>query len=559
LEGVFGRHGQDVFRLCCALAGAKDGEELFSRTIGRVVERFKSGVGNQDLKPWLFAQAQAEATDSGSLAVAAARATTPVEAEPSDAGQLLLERFEEMSRTERGSLVMRELSGLSYGAIADVLGISSGSARRVVAEARLAMVQTVPGPTAECEVVRQALVADHLTPLAQSGVDRHLERCPYCSHVNRGVGALPALLQKALPRISRAVILAMLKEQLAHASAGQSSEKQAREREARARAKRAYRRRRSIAAGAVLALLVVVAALAVSTGRINPDRATSGSGGVLPFAFTAPALQNLELGLSDSSKPKPKPKPRPRPGPCVAGTPNCPNPTPGPCVVGTPNCPNPTPGPCVVGTPNCPNPTPGPCVVGTPNCPSGCPPGTHGTPPKCVRDCRSPRLGPGCRCPAGTDEPDCKPKPELCPDGTPKPPDGICNLKPPSDLCPPHRDHHHGRPEPEPTPPPEPEQPQPDPAPQPAPPPEPVAHPDPPPDPEPAPPPQPAPDPTPEPVPQPMPEDERAPTEAPPQPSDEERDEPSDDHRDHGQDGMQPQWAVDPQRRRRERKRWVLH
>src|SRR2546423_7108145 len=53
-EAIFGRYGSDVFRFCCGMAGAKDGEELFRVAAGSAMVRLRQGVHRGDLKGWLL-------------------------------------------------------------------------------------------------------------------------------------------------------------------------------------------------------------------------------------------------------------------------------------------------------------------------------------------------------------------------------------------------------------------------------------------------------------------------------------------------------------------------
>jgi DNA-directed RNA polymerase specialized sigma24 family protein len=427
--------GQEVFGVCCALAGTAQAQALLSRTMERVAGAIPHGLGGRALRPWLLGLAHREAAAGPALAPA----PSPAPDSPEQA------RFEELSQPERSSLVMRETSGLPYGEIAEALGIqSSAQARDLVAQARLAMMASVPGPTPECKVVREAVTRGGLPPLGQRAVDRHLERCPYCRKVQVDVAALPGVLRKMLPKIAPTLAVFLLKEALAHAAMGQAEEPEAPDEEKASRD--AYRRRRSRAAAGVLALLVIVSAMAVLTGRLTPDSTNSGASALLlPSAF-------IDLGdLIDDD---------PKPPDCVG--PNCEDDSdPEDCLAGSEKCPDLCPDGVRI-RPDCDSPK---CPPGTSErdcpppielCPPDCPPVIRLCPPDCdppkpIVPCPDGTIAPDCtkpppRCPDGTVEPDCE-KPPRCPDGTiepdcekppPRCPDGTVepDCTPPPPRCP---------------------------------------------------------------------------------------------------------------------------
>ncbi len=64
---------------------------------------------------------------------------------------------------QRGALVMRELSGLSYDEIGGALGVSNEAARRAVFDARTALHDAVDGRATAC-VERPALAVGRRPP-----------------------------------------------------------------------------------------------------------------------------------------------------------------------------------------------------------------------------------------------------------------------------------------------------------------------------------------------------------------------------------------------------------
>src|SRR2546423_7070681 len=128
-EAIFGRYGSDVFGFCCGMAGAKDGEELFRVAAGSAMARLRQGVHRGDLKPWLLKcayeadEAFARPGEQGAERLGA----DALAAHPQVAGDGALveiaDAFRRLSRTQRGGLVLRELSGLGYEAVGGILEI----------------------------------------------------------------------------------------------------------------------------------------------------------------------------------------------------------------------------------------------------------------------------------------------------------------------------------------------------------------------------------------------------------------------------------------------------
>ena len=608
-EEIFALYGPGLFQFCDALDPDR-AEVLYRATVKRAIAELRAGDKTDPADEWLLRLAHTEAGEEGDA---------PADVAPPPAARKrpsLLARFRSRPRKEREVAFLTVVQSYGYDVVGGLVGLQGDSVEQLLQGARKGVMAAVAKSGPECEVIRQALALDTIPPLAQAAVDRHLEDCARCRTAQHDLHELGPALKRALPRISIAAMAFALREGLAHAavggsgggsggsSAGQGAERRAADeakRRAAAEAKRVYYRRRSIAAGGVLGLLVVVAVLALSSGRLN-DQLSSGSPGFPTLAFTFLSARDLVV-------------PTPPEPDCKRGKPGCSAPVcpqgcvpPPVCPTGSsgtrPHCVPPSacpPGwsgtpPHCAPPPACPpgwSGTPPHCVP-PPACPAGtvgtppdckCPAGTTGSPPHCVKPppCPSPRVGSGCVCPDRTVEPDCHEPPPIvipCRKGEVRR-DGRCvpNLVPIQDLCDPDDRHHgHNRGHRDHLRPPERnDSPEPPPAPAPAP----------------VPPPRNAPQPPRhqghdgdrhppprdqhpsegEPGGRPHPSDDNPPAAEPPAaeppapapvPDDEgDRGDQGEHghrhgppHHDHG--SGQPQWAVDPQRRRRERKRWAL-
>ncbi|HEX8065292.1 MAG TPA: hypothetical protein VF520_02065 [Thermoleophilaceae bacterium] len=234
-EAIFARHGQDLFRFCCAMAGTRDGQQLFERATHRIVGELRRGEAPSDLETWLFERAAAEGREPGGEPAggrAAAAGGAAAAAEARDAAAMggaaaggaqatatggLAERFDALPEPQRSVLALA-LSGFVYDRIAGVMHVSSATVREVADEARRAIHANLPASGPHCKIVRDLLATEHPMVLSSSAVREHLATCAYCRDVKGSPARLKEALDEALPKIAWAVVAAILKEALARAA-----------------------------------------------------------------------------------------------------------------------------------------------------------------------------------------------------------------------------------------------------------------------------------------------------------------------------------------------------
>ncbi len=100
----------------------------------------------------------------------------------------LVDDLRMLPERQRGALVMRELSGLSYDEIGLALGVSNESARRAVFDARTALHDAHDGRATECTSVRRCLSDGDRRHLRARGVRAHLRACDDCQTFERAMG-----------------------------------------------------------------------------------------------------------------------------------------------------------------------------------------------------------------------------------------------------------------------------------------------------------------------------------------------------------------------------------
>jgi RNA polymerase sigma factor (sigma-70 family) len=122
----------------------------------------------------------------------------------------LVDDLRGLPERQRGALVMRELSGLSYDEIAEALGVSNDAARRAVFDAREALHEAVDGRATDCVNVRHCISDGDRRSLRARRIRAHLRSCDDCKNYQQAIGARSADLHLLGPWLSGGVIASML-------------------------------------------------------------------------------------------------------------------------------------------------------------------------------------------------------------------------------------------------------------------------------------------------------------------------------------------------------------
>jgi RNA polymerase sigma factor (sigma-70 family) len=112
----------------------------------------------------------------------------------------LVQDMQRLPDQQRSALLMREIDGLSYAELADVLRTTVPAVKSLLVRARVGLVEAGEARDAACADIRADLVAAHGRGVRASGRSRrHLRDCPGCRdyrsglrHEHRGATALSA-------------------------------------------------------------------------------------------------------------------------------------------------------------------------------------------------------------------------------------------------------------------------------------------------------------------------------------------------------------------------------
>jgi RNA polymerase sigma factor (sigma-70 family) len=178
------------------LLNAEDANDATQSALENALRALPRREPGRPLKPWLYRIAHNEAItivrrrrpqvefDSD------AELTVPgpeVDAETRGRLNQLVSDLRELPERQRGALVMRELSGLSYDEIGAALGVTNEAARRAVFDARSALHDLVDGRATACVSVRHKLSDGDRRSLRARGIRAHLRSCDDCASFERSI------------------------------------------------------------------------------------------------------------------------------------------------------------------------------------------------------------------------------------------------------------------------------------------------------------------------------------------------------------------------------------
>lgn len=166
-ERLVERHRGIVFRVAARIVGPEDAEDVSQDTFLRAFHRLGQYRGTASFRTWLLQITQNTALNA--LAWARRRPSEPVAESPEMADRdpirqpaMDLERRERQERLElklsrlrpeyRSLLVLRDLEGLSYGEIAEVLEMPLGSVKGRLHRARGELIELLRNNTYDWEL-----------------------------------------------------------------------------------------------------------------------------------------------------------------------------------------------------------------------------------------------------------------------------------------------------------------------------------------------------------------------------------------------------------------------
>ena len=207
---LYERYYEPLLGYCRSiLLNAEDAHDATQSALENALRALPRREPGRALKPWLYRIAHNEAINIVRRRQPVASGvdtddllTVPgpeVDAEQRTRLAQLVDDLRMLPERQRGALVMRELSGLSYDEIGLALGVSNEAARRAVFDARTALHDAVDGRATECTSVRRCLSDGDRRHLRARGVRAHLRSCDDCATFERAMGMRQADLHMLGP------------------------------------------------------------------------------------------------------------------------------------------------------------------------------------------------------------------------------------------------------------------------------------------------------------------------------------------------------------------------
>ena len=186
---IYQRHHQAIFRYCRSiLHNEQDACDALQNTMEKALTGLAGESREINVRPWLFRIAHNESIsllrrrkpDVG-LDEAAELSSTEVDLDARQRLRGLLGDLDLLTDRQRSALVMRELNGLEFREIGEVLETTSAGAKQSVHEARLALRDLERGREMSCDDICSRISMDDRRKLRARAVRAHLKSCSDCS------------------------------------------------------------------------------------------------------------------------------------------------------------------------------------------------------------------------------------------------------------------------------------------------------------------------------------------------------------------------------------------
>ena len=176
-SAIYRKYHQELYRYCRAiLHDPYEAEDALQQAMVRALRSLPGETREIALRPWLYRVAHNEAISI----LRARRPVAQIDLEQVELGadvegqaaarerlRQLFADIQQLPERQRGALLMRELSGLSFDDIGAAFGLRPAAARQAVYEARLSLHEMTEGREMECEAVRQSISAQDRRLLRQ--------------------------------------------------------------------------------------------------------------------------------------------------------------------------------------------------------------------------------------------------------------------------------------------------------------------------------------------------------------------------------------------------------
>jgi RNA polymerase sigma factor (sigma-70 family) len=198
-----------------------DAEDALQDVFVRAYRGLRTSDRELALRAWLYRVAHNRCIDelrrpvvpAPELAeVTRAPAQDPIAiAEQRDALRRLIEDVRRLPSQQRSALLMRELSDMSYGELAEALDVSLPAVKSLLVRARVGLAKAAEARDASCVAIREELSLAHDRGVRPNGIARrHLRDCTACREFRRDVRGLSRRFATLTPALGPAAVIAKL-------------------------------------------------------------------------------------------------------------------------------------------------------------------------------------------------------------------------------------------------------------------------------------------------------------------------------------------------------------
>jgi RNA polymerase sigma factor (sigma-70 family) len=226
---IFDRYQHDLFGYCASILHDRDdAADAVQNTMVKALNALDGERRHIALRPWLYRIAHNESVDllrrsrpeSEPEGEVVAMADVEGDAATRDRLRTVLSDIQQLPERQRGALVMRELSGLSYSDIADALETTPAGAKQAVYDARIALHDLARGRDTDCASVRVKLSDGDRRVFRARTIRAHLKACADCRGFQAQIASRESSLASFTPAMPAAAAASALQGALTGGAAG---------------------------------------------------------------------------------------------------------------------------------------------------------------------------------------------------------------------------------------------------------------------------------------------------------------------------------------------------
>jgi RNA polymerase sigma factor (sigma-70 family) len=202
-------------------ASGQDSEDALQEVFVRAYYGLRANHRDLALRPWLYRVAHNRCVDvlrhNQTIPVDPADARMPDQQDPAaraeqrDVLRRLIADVRRLPEQQRSALLMRELSGMSYGDVAGALGVSVPAVKSLLVRARVGLAAASEARNTACAEIREELILAHDRGVRASGLARrHMHECQGCREFRSEVRGVSRQLAALTPTLGPLGVIANL-------------------------------------------------------------------------------------------------------------------------------------------------------------------------------------------------------------------------------------------------------------------------------------------------------------------------------------------------------------